>query len=38
MNYSQQHTTDLIGGGFLYRRPSFPHNGQTGQEIDDHDD
>ncbi|KAH3770366.1 hypothetical protein DPMN_171651 [Dreissena polymorpha] len=24
MNDSQQHTTDLTRGGFLYRRPSFP--------------
>ncbi|KAH3883277.1 hypothetical protein DPMN_007232 [Dreissena polymorpha] len=35
MNYSQQHTTDLTGGGFLYRCPSFFPNGKTGSRIED---
>ncbi|KAH3860043.1 hypothetical protein DPMN_022936 [Dreissena polymorpha] len=33
--YSQQNTTDLIGGRFLYRRTSLCPNGRNGQGIDD---
>ncbi|KAH3692743.1 hypothetical protein DPMN_193897 [Dreissena polymorpha] len=36
MNYSQKHKTDLTGGGFLYRHPSFPPSDQTCQVIDDY--
>ncbi|KAH3785100.1 hypothetical protein DPMN_163184 [Dreissena polymorpha] len=38
MNYFQQHTTGLAGGGFLYRHRLLSPKRQIGQGIDRYDD